>query len=346
MLTALIRSRARVLLGAGLLVAILLALAVVAFGGGADVVVYNGRSQYGDEPAFKAFEDRTGKKLELRGGTAPELFERLRSEGSETPADLLVTTDLANLWRAKQAGLLEPVDTPALERQVPAQWRDPDHEWWGLSLRVRTPMRNTSVPPELVKTYEDLGSPRWKGKLCLRTSNNEYNQSFVADMIAKRGREKTKALLESWMANDPRILGSDVDVLEAIASERCMVGLTNHYYLARELKANPDFPVAVAWADQDGAGAHTNLSGIGLVKGAKHRADAIALMEHMTGPVGQRNIEANGEFGVKDGPPKVIELDPTGADRTVDVKLDPIDVARAGALLPDAVALMQEVGWK
>jgi len=333
MLTALIRSRARLLLGAGLLVAILLALAVVAFGGGADVVVYNGRSQYGDEAAFKSFEDRTGKKLELRGGTAPELFERLRSEGSETPADLLVTTDLANLWRAKEAGLLEPVSTPALERQVPSRWRDPDGAWWGLSLRVRTPMRNTGVPPELVQTYEDLGDARWKGKLCLRTSNNEYNQSLVADMLAKRGRRKTKALLESWMANDPQILGSDVDVLEAIASERCMVGLTNHYYLARELKDDPDFPVAVAWADQDGAGAHTNLSGVGLVKGSEHRADAIALMEHLTAPEAQRAIAANGEFGVNAEPP-------------AGVKLDPIDVARAGALLPDAVALMQDVGWK
>jgi iron(III) transport system substrate-binding protein len=333
MLTALIRSRARLLLGAGLLVALLLALAVVAFGGGADVVVYNGRSQYGDEAVFNEFEDRTGKKLELRGGTAPELFERLRSEGDDTPADLLVTTDLANLWRAKEAGLLVPVSTPTLERQVPTEWRDPDGDWWGLSLRVRTPVRHVSVEPKLLQTYEDLGSPRWKGELCLRTSNNEYNQSLVADMIAKRGEKDTRALLESWMANDPQILGSDVDVLEAIASERCLVGLTNHYYLARELAEDPDFPVAVAWADQDGAGAHANLSGVGLVKGTEHRADAIALMEHLTAPASQREIAANGEFGVEGGLP-------------TDIKLDPIDVARAGELLPDAVALMQEVGWK
>ena len=333
MLTALIRRRATLLLGTALLVATLLVLAVVAFGGGADVVVYNGRSQYGDEEVFKAFEDKTGKRLELRGGTAPELFERLRSEGSETPADVLVTTDLANLWRAKEAGLLEPVRTATLERQVPSQWRDPDGDWWGLSLRVRTPMRSTSVPPELIRTYEDLGDPRWKGKLCLRTSNNEYNQSLVADMLAKRGPAATRKLLESWMANDPRILGSDVDVLEAIASERCLVGLTNHYYLARELKDDPDFPVAVAWADQDGAGAHTNLSGVGVVKGSEHRADAIALMEHLTAPAGQREIAANGEFGVD-------------AKLPAGVKLDPIDVEDAGRLLPDAVALMQAVGWK
>src|SRR5215212_4156846 len=170
MLTALIRRRAGLVLGAGLL------LAVVAFGGGADVVVYNGRSQYGDEAAFKSFEDATGKRLELRGGTAPELFERLRSEGSESPTDLLVTTDLANLWRAKEAGLLAPVRSPKLDEQVPEPYRDPDGDWYGLSLRIRTPMRSTErVDEDAITSYEALGRPQFKGKLCLRTSNNEYN---------------------------------------------------------------------------------------------------------------------------------------------------------------------------
>ena len=341
MLTTLIRRRARLLLGTGVLVATLLVLAVVAFGGGADVVVYNGRSQYGDEAVFKAFEDATGKKLELRGGTAPELFERLRSEGSETPADVLVTTDLANLWRAKEAGLLAPVSTPALERQVPARWRDPDGDWWGLSLRIRTPMRNTSVDPKLLQSYEDLGSPRWKGKLCLRTSNNEYNQSLVADMLAKRGLAATEKLLRGWMANDPQVLGSDVDVLKAIDAGRCDAGLTNHYYLGRILKDDPSFPVAPAWPDQDGAGAHTNLSGVGLVEGAAHRADAIALMVHLTSTQSQRLLIQGSEFAVNPeaGPPPHLKA-------WANVKEDPIDVARAGRLLPDAVALMQQVGWR
>src|SRR6185503_8554903 len=224
------------LVAGGVLVAILaLAVAAMALGGGADIVVYNGRSQYGDEPSFKAFEEETGLKVELRGGTAPELYERLRREGDATEADLLVTTDLANLWRAKDAGLLEPVTTPALEDHT--DLRDPDNAWWGMSTRVRTPMRSTErVPEDAVKSYADLGDPRWKGKLCLRTSNNEYNQSFVADQIVKNGAGRTEELLRSWMANDPQILGSDVDVLDAIAAGKCDVGLTNHYYLARELK--------------------------------------------------------------------------------------------------------------
>jgi iron(III) transport system substrate-binding protein len=324
------------------LLAVLVGAAVVAFGRSADVVVYNGRSQYGDEAAFTAWEDKTGKSLELRAGSAPELFERLRSEGSDTPADLLVTTDLANLWRAKEAGLLQPASSPALESQVPAEYRDPDEEWWGLSLRIRTPMRSTErVDGAAIRSYEDLGKPEFRGRLCLRTSNNEYNQSFVADRIAKHGAADTQKLLRSWMANDPQILGSDVDVLEAIEAGRCDVGLTNHYYLGRILKEQPDFPVAPAWPDQDGAGAHTNLSGVALVKNTEHEADAVALMEYLTSPPAQEAIVENSELAANAGvaPPEHIR-------DWADVKRDPIDVERAGALLPDAIALMQKVGWK
>src|SRR5919112_5359968 len=297
MLGTLIRRRGRLLAVVALVIVLLAGAAVFAFGRSADVVVYNGRSQYGDEAAFTAWEDKTGKSLELRAGSAPGLFERLRSEGSDTPADLLVTTDLANLWRAKEAGMLQAVSTKALEAQVPSEYRDPDEQWWGLSLRIRTPMRSTErVDEDAITSYEDLGKPQFKGKLCLRTSNNEYNQSFVADRIAKHGEADTEKLLRSWMANDPQILGSDVDVLEAIGAGRCDAGLTNHYYLGRILKEKPDFPVAPAWPDQDGAGAHTNLSGVGLVKGSEHRADAIALMEHLTAPEAQRVVVAGSEL--------------------------------------------------
>src|SRR5215218_4917244 len=299
MLGALFRRRGRLLAAIAAILVVLVGAAVVAFGRSADVVVYNGRSQYGDETVFTQWEKETSKSLELRAGSAPELFERLRSEGSETPADLLVTTDLANLWRAKEAGMLQPVSTPVLERQVPEAFRDPDEQWWGLSLRIRTPMRSTErVPEDAIKTYEDLGKRQFRGRLCLRTSNNEYNQSFVADRIAKRGAADTEKLLRSWMANEPRILGSDVDVLEAIAAGRCDAGLTNHYYLGRILKDDPDFPVAPAWPDQDGAGAHTNLSGAGVVRGTAHRAAAIELLESLTARKAQIHITENSELAV------------------------------------------------
>src|SRR5688572_14289676 len=162
---------------------------------------------------------------------------------------------------------------------------------------MRTPMRSTErLGEDAVTSYEDLGKPQFEGRLCLRTSNNEYNQSLVADRIAKHGEAATEKLLRSWMANRPQILGSDVDVLEAIAAGRCDVGLTNHYYLGRILEDDPGFPVAPAWPDQDGAGAHTNLSGVALVKGAAHKADAIALMEYLTSPPAQEVVTANSEL--------------------------------------------------
>jgi iron(III) transport system substrate-binding protein len=342
MLSTLLKGRRGLAAAATLLVVVIVALALLTLGGGSDLVVYNGRSQYGDEQSFRDFEKAKGISLELRGGTAPELFERLQSEGDKTPADLLVTTDLANLWRAKEAGLLQPVTSPTLEKQVPVEYRDPDNEWWGLSLRIRTPMRSTErVDADAVTSYEDLGKPEFKGKLCLRTSNNEYNQSLVADWLAKRGAAKTEAILRSWMANDPQILGSDVDVLEAIAAGRCDVGLTNHYYLGRILADDPNFPVTPAWPDQDGAGAHTNLSGVGLVRGSEHKANALALMEALTAVPDQKLITAGSEFAVNP------EVPPAAHIRDwANVKKDPIDVARAGKLLPDAVKLMQEVGWK
>ena len=342
MLTTLLRRRGRVVAAVALLILALGVASVLAFSGGADVTVYNGRSHYGDAKAFANFEKQQDLKVELRGGTAPELFERLRSEGSDTPADLLVTTDLANLWRAEEAGLLEPVTTPALQREVPEQLRDAKGAWWGLSVRVRTPVRSTErVPENAITSYADLGDERFKGKLCLRTSNNEYNQSLVADRIAKHGEAATEKLLRSWMANEPQILGSDVDVLDAIKAGRCDVGLTNHYYLARELEEDSSFPVAPAWPDQDGAGAHANLSGVGLVKGSEHRANAIKLMEYLTSPEAQREIAANGEFAANAEVPPAKHI----ADWQ-DVKLDPIDVEEAGKHLPDAVALMQRVGWR
>ena len=342
MSNALLRHRRR--LAAGVIVAVLalLGLSVLAFGGAPDLVVYNGRSQYGDEQSFREFGERTGTSLELRGGTAPELFERLRSEGSDTPADVLVTTDLANLWRAAQAGLLAPAHSAVLDRQVPPEYRDPQGRWYGLSLRIRTPMRSTErVPASAITSYEDLGDQRFHGRLCLRTSNNEYNQSLVADMLAKRGRARTERLLRGWMANEPRILGSDVDVLQAIAAGRCDAGLTNHYYLGRILKDDPSFPVAPAWPDQDGAGAHTNLSGAGVVRGARHQAAAVALMESLTARQAQVHITENSELAVDPGVPA-----PPHIRDWSTVKRDPIDVAAAGARLPEAVALMQRVGWR
>jgi iron(III) transport system substrate-binding protein len=312
-------------------------------GGAKDaLVVYNGRSHYGGEEAFAAFERETGIKVQLFGGSAEELHERLRSEGKDTPADVLVTVDGANLWRADEEGLLAPMRSAVLDDAVGERLRAGDGTWVALSTRVRTPMRATErVDEGAVRSYADLGDRRWKGRLCLRTSNNIYNQSLVADLLAKRGAAATERLLRSWMANDPRILGSDVDVLDALEAGQCDVGLTNHYYLARKLKEDPRFPVAPAWPEQDGAGAHANISGAGVVATSDRREDARRLVEFLASPEAQRAIAANGEFPVRAGvsPARHVQA-------WQGVKTDPIDVAGAGAQQRAAVALMAKVGWE
>ncbi|HEX5367461.1 MAG TPA: extracellular solute-binding protein [Acidimicrobiales bacterium] len=343
MLSSLIRRRWPIPVIVVAVVALLVGGGLVAASGGDDaLVVYNGRSHYGDEQVFDDFEEATGIDLELRGGTGPELYERLRREGDDTPADVLVTTDLANLWRADQAGLLQPVRTPTLERNVPPSLRDADGAWWALTTRLRIPVVATGrVDPAAVTGYEALGDPRFRGRTCLRTSNNEYNQSLVADMIVKRGAARTRELLRSWMANDPQVLNSDGELLAVMAAGDCDLGLVNHYYLERALAEDPDFPVAPAWPDQDGRGAHANVSGAGVVRGSDRVDEATRLIEFLTTRRAQREIASRGEFPANPAVPPAPQV-----RHWADVKIDPIAVERAGPLLDRAVAMMLDVGWR
>jgi iron(III) transport system substrate-binding protein len=323
------------LIGGGLLIAAALVGVVFATSSSSDeeaLTIYSARSHYGEEQPFKDFAKESGTDLSLRGGSASELYERIRAEGENSPADVLITVDAANLWRAAGDGLLEPVDSAALERLVPEDLRDPEGHWYGLALRARTIMRSTErVGENDATTYEGLGDPRWKGRLCLRSGTSEYNVSFVADRLAKDGRKATEAMLRRWMANDPEILGSDTDVLDAIADGDCDVGLTNHYYLERELAEDPDFPVAAVWADQQGRGTHVNLSGLGVVRGSNGKERATELIEFLLQPKEQEVFEANNhEFAVAD---------------CCEFKRDTIDVARAGKRLDEALNLMDDVGW-
>ena len=324
-----------ILIGGAALLAAAFAAVVIATAGSSssdELVLYSARSHYGEEEPFERFAAETGTDLTLRGGSASELYERLSSEGGNTPADVLITVDAANLWRAKEAGLLEPVSSAALDERVPEDLRDPDGAWYGLTLRARTIMRSAErVGPDEVTTYEGLGDPRWKGRLCLRSGTSEYNVSFVADRLAKDGRAETERMLRRWMANEPEILGSDTDVLEAIADGDCDVGLTNHYYLEREREEDPDFPVEAVWADQAGRGTHVNLSGLGVVRGSDNKQEATELIEFLVAPEQQRVFQQNNhEFQVAE---------------CCEFKRDPIDVEAAGARLDEALTLMDEVGW-
>jgi iron(III) transport system substrate-binding protein len=327
-----------------LLVGGLVAVAALTSGSSSDqLVVYTARLHYGEEQAFRRFAERTGHDVKLFGGTGTGLNERLDAEGEDTEADVLITVDGANLQQAVERDLLQPVDSDVLERNIPANLRDPDGRWFAVTTRARTVMRSTERVEEAdAATYESLGDPRFRGRLCLRTSDSVYNSSFVADRIAKDGPEATERMLRAWIANDPEILGSDVDVLEAIADDRCDVGLTNSYYLGRMLAEDADFPVAPVWADQDGRGAHVNMSGFGIVKHADNVDAARELVEFLSTTEAQQLFaETNSEFPANPN----ARLPGHIADWT-GFKVDPIDVTRDAGLQADAVELMNDVGWR
>ncbi|HYH59660.1 MAG TPA: extracellular solute-binding protein [Thermoleophilaceae bacterium] len=334
-----------VLAGFGVLVAAGLA-ALVALTGSSDedLVVYTARLHYGEEEVFRRFADETGYDLKLFGGTGSALTERLRSEGADTEADVLVTVDGANLQQALESDLLQPLSSPAVEAAVPENLRDPEGRWTALTTRARTIMRSTErvTGDDVPRRYEELGDPRFDGRLCLRTSDSVYNSSFVADRIAKDGTAATERMLRSWMANDPVILGSDVDVLEAIEAGSCDVGLTNHYYLGRILAEDPEFPVTPVWADQGARGAHVNLSGVGIVRHSDNVPVARELVEFLVEEESQAEFaETNSEFPAN---PRAELPDQLAEWRGF--RVDPIDVTGDAGLQADAVKLMNEVGWR
>src|SRR4051794_3399735 len=185
--------------GTVLLVAAFVAVVVATSGSGDELVIYTARSHYGEEQPFKDFASRTGNDLRLFGGSASELYERLESEGDQTKADVLITVDAATLWRAKKAGLLQPVHSAALDRYVPRAPRAPAGEWCAPTQRARTIMRSTKrVKPGEVTTYAGPGAPRWKGTLCLRSGTSECNAGFAAARIARDGHGGTERLLRRW----------------------------------------------------------------------------------------------------------------------------------------------------
>jgi iron(III) transport system substrate-binding protein len=253
-----------------------------------EVVIYSAR-HYGQEPAFDAFTKATGIQIRMLNGDAGQIFERLKAEGDKTPADVLLTVDAGNLWNAARAGLLAPVTSPELDKNVPAHLRDPELRWFGLTVRARTIMYNPKkVTPAELSTYEALGDPKWKGRLCLRTSSYIYNQSMLATFIRRHGEPRTEEIVRGWVANRPTLINGDTKILEAIAAGQCDVGITNSYYLARMLKKDPATPVALFWANQQTTGTHVNVSGAGVTAHAKNRANAIKLLEFLSGLAAQQ----------------------------------------------------------
>ena len=196
---------------------------------------------------FDAFTKQTGIPVKFVTDKAGVLLARLRAEGKNSPADILITTDAGNLWEAAQEGLLVPIKSEKLEANIPTYLRDPQNQWFGLSVRARTIVYNTDkVNTEELSTYADLASSKWQGRLCLRTSKKVYNQSLVAMMIAEYGKERTEQIVRGWVANlatDP--LSNDTKAMEYVAAGKCDVTIVNSYYFGRLIEKNPNSSLAI-----------------------------------------------------------------------------------------------------
>jgi iron(III) transport system substrate-binding protein len=333
--------------GAGLavLAAVLtvLSLAGAAVGQAGELVVYSARSHYGQEPAMEAFTKKTGIQIKSLGGETGQLFERLKAEGDKTPADVLITVDAGTLWNAARAGLLARIDSPEMQANIPAHLRDPENRWVGLTVRARTIMYNTQrVKPDELSTYEALGDPKWKGRLCLRTSSHVYNQSLLATMIKRYGEPKTETIVRGWVDNNPTLINGDTKILEAIAAGQCDVGLTNTYYLGRIVAKDPSFPVAPFWANQQTTGTHVNISGAGVTAHAKNRAEAIKLIEFLTSPEAQQ-LFADSNFEYPANPQAAVSPILAKWGR---FKQDDTNVAAAGEFQAAATRLADRAGYK
>ena len=315
---------------------------------GGEVVVYTARKYQLVEDLFAEYSKATGTQVRAVTDDAGPLIQRLRTEGPETPADLLITVDAGDLWYAADRGLLAPLDSRALTASIPANLRDPGNRWYGLAVRARTIAHSTTAwAPERfaaeVKDYADLAAPAWKGKLCLRSSKHVYNRSLVAALIARHGEPRAEEIVRGWIANlatEP--FSSDTLLLQAIVAGQCSVGIVNHYYLGRMIAENGPVPIAIRWPDQDGAGVHVNISGAGLTTHAKHRDAAVKLLEWLATPeVQARFAAANQEY------PANPQAQPTDIVRGFGAPVqDPIAVAEVGRLQPTAAKLMDRIGWR
>lgn len=308
------------------------------------VTVYSARNEQLLKPLLDRYSKETGTEVKLLTASEGALLARLKAEAESTPADVLVTVDAGNLWLAAQQGQLRALDSAVLQKNIPAHLRDPDNQWFGLSVRARTIVYNkATIKPAELSTYEDLASPKWKGKLCLRTSKKVYNQSLVAMMISELGEQKTEAIVRGWVANlkaDP--FPDDTSLLKAIAAGQCDVGIVNTYYLGRLLVKEPSFPVGLFWANQGGSGTHVNVSGAGITKHAKNPAGAQKLIEYLSMERAQSfYVDEDLEFPAN---PKV---QPNSIIKDWGpFKPNLLNVAKAGELQVVATRLMDRAGYK
>ncbi|MFN4262478.1 MAG: Fe(3+) ABC transporter substrate-binding protein [Thioalkalivibrionaceae bacterium] len=314
------------------------------------VNVYSARQEGLIKPLLDEFSAETGIQVQLVTASAPELLQRLRLEGRRSPADVLITVDAGNLNEAAEAGIFRATESAVLTENVPSAYRDAEGEWFGLSLRARPIMvAKDRVTEDALETYDDLTDEQWRGKICVRSSSNVYNQSMLAAMISRHGSEAAEAWARGIVANMARPpQGGDRDQIMAVADGACDIAIANTYYLGGMLAGSDESQRAgaekihVIFPNQDSTGTHVNVSGAGVLKHAPNPENAVKLLEFLVSQTAQTwYAEANQEYPVRP------DVEPSNILRGFgEFKMDDLPLDELGVHQAEALRIFDRVGWR
>ncbi|MCD9146891.1 Fe(3+) ABC transporter substrate-binding protein [Pseudophaeobacter flagellatus] len=314
-----------------------------------EVNLYSSRHYDTDERLYSDFEEATGITINRIEGKADELIARMTAEGANSPADILLTVDTSRLARAKNAGVLQSIDSDVLETSVPGYLQDADNQWFGFSQRARIIFYDKADVANPPRTYLDLADPAYKGLVCIRSSSNTYNQTLLASIITHHGAEVAKDWAEGMVANMARApQGGDTDQLRGIVSGECEISVANSYYFARSIRkevkglsADRDM-IGWIFPSQDAEGAHMNLSGGGVAAHAPNRDNAVKFLEYLASEKAQQYFSAgNDEFPAVPG----IGLAPSIA-ALGHFKPDDVNLSEVAKNIPEAQKIFDAVGWE
>jgi iron(III) transport system substrate-binding protein len=313
--------------------------------------LYTARHYQTDEALYTGFTKATGLKINRIEGGEDALFERIKAEGPGSPADVFLTVDVARLWRADQAGIFAPAKSAALDKRIPATYRDPEGKWFGFSARARVIAYDKGrVQPSDIARYEELANPRWKGQICTRSSSHPYNLSLIASMLIHVGEAKALEWARGVTANlarPPR--GGDTDQLRAVAVGECAIAISNHYYYVRLMRSAKSEDrtvvekVGLVWPNQGDRGTHVNISGGGMLRHAPNRDAAVKFLEYLATDAAQSYFaNGNNEWPAVKG----VKLANRELESLGQFKTDALPLADLGKTQPEAQRLADQVGWK
>ena len=315
-----------------------------------EVNIYSARQESLIKPLLERFTEQTGAKVNLVTGKGDALLTRLKSEGMNSPADVLLTVDAGRLYRAQEANVLQAIKSDELNSLIPGHLRSTDNQWYGLSVRARVIVyAKDRVQASQLSTYEALADPEWRGKICVRSSGNIYNQSLVAGMIASQGMMKTEGWLKGFVGNFARPpAGGDRDQIKAVASGQCDIAVVNSYYLGGMILSEDQAQqtaaskVSLFWPNQKDRGTHVNISGAGITKSAKNVQLAEQLIAFLAANGSQEwYAERNNEFPVREAVKVSSVLESWGP-----FVADKLNVSELGRNNSAAIMAMDRAGWK